>query len=93
MHGPKARPGARHMELPCAGTPARVRAGTACGGRGDAAAEVKSSRRRSGLEINSSTGATTLINHALMSGDPRAAALLRQPEPPAREPPELEAEP
>jgi hypothetical protein len=28
MHGPKARPGARHMELPCAGTPARVRAGT-----------------------------------------------------------------
>lgn len=24
MHGPKARPGARHMELPCAGTPARA---------------------------------------------------------------------
>jgi len=50
-------------------------------------------RRRQGLELNSSTGAITLINHALMSGDPGAAALLRRPEPPAREPPEREAEP
>jgi hypothetical protein len=59
----------------------------------DAAAGVKSSRRRQGLELNSSAGATTLINHALMSGDPRAAALLRRPEPPAPEPPGREAEP
>ena len=57
----------------------------------DAAAEVESFRRRSALELNRSTGTTTLINHALMSGDPRAAALLSRP--PAREPPEREAEP
>jgi len=59
----------------------------------DAAAEVKASHRRQSLELNSSAGATTLINHALMSGDSRAAALLRRPEPPAPEPPEREAEP
>jgi hypothetical protein len=59
----------------------------------DAAAEVESFRRRSALEFNRSTGTTTLINHALMSGDPRAAALLRRPERPGREPPEREAEP
>jgi hypothetical protein len=28
MHGPKARPGARRVELPCAGMPAKARAGT-----------------------------------------------------------------
>ena len=59
----------------------------------DAAAEVKASRRRQGLERNRSAGATTLINNALMSGDPRAAALLRRPEPPGPELPEREAEP
>jgi hypothetical protein len=59
----------------------------------DAAAEVKTSRRRQGLELSSSAGATTLINNALMSGDPRAAALLRRPELPGPELPEREAEP
>jgi hypothetical protein len=55
--------------------------------------QIDQAARRSDPELNSSAGATTLINHALMSGDPRAAALLRRPEPPAREPPEREAGP
>jgi hypothetical protein len=59
----------------------------------EAAAEVKSSRRRSTIELNRKTGATTLINRALMSGDPRAAALLHRPKAPVRELPEREAEP
>jgi hypothetical protein len=59
----------------------------------DAAAEVETSRRHRALELNRSTGTTTLIDRALMSGDPRAAALLRRPEPPARKPLEREAEP
>lgn len=60
----------------------------------DAAADLEPSQHRpSAVELNTSTGTTALINHALASGDPRATALLRRPDPPSREPPEPEAEP
>jgi hypothetical protein len=57
----------------------------------DAANELVPGRRRqSAAGLNRSTGAVEVVNHALASGDPRAAALLRPPARPEREPPERE---
>jgi hypothetical protein len=47
-------------------------------------------RRQSAAVLNRSAGAAEVVNHALASGDPRAAAVLRQPGGPEREPPEPE---
>jgi hypothetical protein len=47
-------------------------------------------RRRSAAVLKRSAGAAEAVNHALASGDLRAAALLRQPARPEREPPEPE---
>jgi hypothetical protein len=53
----------------------------------DAANELPGHRRRSAAVLNRSAGAAEVVNHALASGDPRAAALLRRPGRPEREPP------
>jgi hypothetical protein len=42
------------------------------------------------IKLNRSAGTAALANHALASGDPRAAALMRRPAVPQREPPERE---
>jgi hypothetical protein len=47
-------------------------------------------RRPSATVLNRSAGVAEVVNHALASGDPRAAALLRQPAWPERESPERE---
>lgn len=47
-------------------------------------------RRQSAAVFNKSAGTAEVVNHALASGDSRAAALLRRPSRPEREPPEPE---
>jgi hypothetical protein len=57
----------------------------------DAANELAPRHRPpSAAVLNRSAGAAEVVNHALASGDPRAAALLRHPAQPEREPPEPE---
>jgi hypothetical protein len=57
----------------------------------DAANELAPQHRpRSAAVLNRSAGAAEVVNHALASGDPRAAALLRRPGRLEREPPEPE---
>ena len=57
----------------------------------DAANELAPGRRRqSAAVLSRSAGAAQVVNHALASGDLRAAALLRRPGRPEREPPEPE---
>ena len=57
----------------------------------DAANELAPQHRpRSAAVLNRSAGAAAVVNHALASGDPRAAALLRRPGRLEREPPEPE---
>lgn len=59
----------------------------------DAAANPEQSHYRpSTIKLNTSTGTTSLIKRALVSGDPRVADLLRRPEPPSREPPQPQPE-
>lgn len=57
----------------------------------DAANELGPGHRRPlAVVLNRSAGAAELLNHALASGDPRSAALLRHPARPERESPEPE---
>ena len=59
----------------------------------DAATGLGPTRKRpSALLMNSSRATAALVNHALASGDPRATALLRRPEPAQQEQPEPEPE-
>jgi hypothetical protein len=57
----------------------------------DAAADLGPHRiRPSATTLSRSAGTATLVNHALASGDPHAAALLYGPESAEREPPQAE---